>query len=163
MREEQPEHRGLTPRYGVIGARLAAIRHPQAMVAFWMIGVEESPDDCGEICIAEIFGSELGRAEGLVGVGVKQQTDPRLRTDFDTSRIDADLTQLHDYRAEWDPDEIRFFIDDRLVKTVHQQIDYPMMLMLEVYELPDGSTGPRDTSAHPLRFTVERVTVQHAP
>lgn len=155
VREEQPRHRGWLVRHGVIAARFAAIRHPDAMVALWPIGFEEQPDDCGEICIAEIFGSELDDSGGWVGVGVKAQRDPRLRTDFDKVRVRGDLTAMHDYAVEWTPERLRFFIDGRWVKAVGQRIDYPVQLMLDVYELP--GEGPRDVSQHPLLFRVERV------
>ena len=39
---------------------------------------------------------------------------------------------------------MRFFIDGRWVKTVVQSIDYPVQLMLEVYEFPRAD-GTRDT------------------
>ncbi|WP_395244874.1 GNAT family N-acetyltransferase [Agromyces sp. MMS24-K17] len=156
VREAQPERRLWLPRHGVIEARFAAVRHPNALVALWPIGFEDSPDDCGEICIAEIFGSDLDDTGGLVGVGVKHQNDPRLTTDFEQVRVEGDLTEMHDYAVEWSPDRLRFFIDGRWVKTVVQSIDYPVQLMLDLYELPDASR-PRDTSAHPLRFHVERV------
>ena len=156
VREEQPERRGLLVRHGIIEVRMAAIRHPDAMVAFWPIGVEERPEESGEICIAEIFGSEIDDDGGWVGVGVKPQNDPRLRMDFEKVRVDGDLTQMHDYAVEWTPERIRFFIDHRLVKTSTQRIDYPVQLMLDVYELPSAS-GHRDASALPHRFRVERV------
>lgn len=156
VREEQPERRLWLPRYGVIEARLSAIRHPDAMVAFWPIGFEESPDDCGEICIAEIFGSELDDGGGWVGVGVKAQSDPRLRTDFEKVRVDGDLTEPHDYSVEWTPERLRFFIDHRWVKTVAQSIDYPVQLMLDVYELPRDD-GIRDTAALPHELRIDWV------
>ncbi|MWB97249.1 GNAT family N-acetyltransferase [Agromyces seonyuensis] len=157
VREEQPDFRGLLVHHGVIEVRLAAIRHPQAMVACWPIGFEERPDDCGEICLAEIFGSELDESGGLVGMGVKPQRDPRLRADFAKVRVEGDLTEPHDYAVDWDARRLRFFVDGRWVKTVVQTIDYPVQLMLDVYELP--SPEPRDTSRHPLRMPVERVRV----
>ncbi|MET0780876.1 MAG: GNAT family N-acetyltransferase [Microbacterium sp.] len=156
VQEEQPEKRLWLPRFGVIDVRLRAIRHPDAMVAFWPIGFEDRPEDCGEICICEIFGSELDDTGGWVGVGVKPQRDPRLTLDFEKVRVEGDLTEFHDYAVEWDEDRVRFFIDGRWVKTVAQRIDYPVQLMLDVYELPN-ETGRRDVSAHPLRFDVERV------
>lgn len=156
VREEQPERRLWLPKYGVIEARMRAIRHPAAMVAFWPVGFEEHPEDSGEICIAEIFGSEIDDDGGWVGVGVKPQRDPRLTMDFEKIRVEGDLTQWHDYGVEWDESGIRFFIDGRHVKTVAQRIDYPVQLMLDVYELPDVSR-PRDVSAHPLRFDVAHV------
>ncbi|MGN8554073.1 UNVERIFIED_CONTAM: GNAT family N-acetyltransferase [Microbacterium sp. SLM126] len=156
VREEQPEHRGWLIRHGVIDVRLAAIRHPDAMVACWPIGFEEQPDDCGELCIAEIFGSELDDEGGWVGVGVKPQNDPRLREDFEKIRIDGDLTAMHDYAVEWTPDRVRFFIDGRWVKTSVQSLDYPVQLMLEVYEFP-RTDGTRDLATLPHVLRVERA------
>jgi RimJ/RimL family protein N-acetyltransferase len=156
VREEQPERRLWLVRHGVIEARLAAIRHPDVMVAFWPIGFEERPDDCGELCIAEIFGSDVDDEGGWVGVGVKPQNDPRLQEDFEKIRVAGDLTQPHDYAVEWAPERVRFFIDGRWVKTVVQSLDYPVQLMLDVYEFPRAD-GARDRSALPHVLRVERV------
>jgi hypothetical protein len=155
VREEQDEERLWLPHFGVIEARVRGIRHSSAMVALWPIGFEDQGVNCGEICIFEIFGSEIGPTGGLVGVGVKPQRDPRLVMDFEKVRVDGDLTEFHDYAVEWLPDRLRFFIDGRLVKVVEQSIDYPVQLMLDVYELP--AEAPRDTSAHPLVFEVAHV------
>jgi hypothetical protein len=156
VREEQPERRLWLPHFGVIEVRMRAIRHPDAMVALWPIGFEERSEDCGEICIAEIFGSEIDDTGGWVGVGVKPQRDPRLAMEFEKIRVEGDLTEFHDYAVEWDERRIRFFIDGLWVKTVRQRLDYPVQLMLDVYELPNAR-GVRDTAGHPLRFDVERV------
>ncbi|SFR90179.1 Protein N-acetyltransferase, RimJ/RimL family [Microbacterium sp. cf046] len=156
VREEQPERRLWLTHFGVIEVRMRAIRHPDAMVALWPIGFEDRPEDCGEICICEIFGSELDDTGGWVGVGVKPQRDPRLTLDFEKVRVEGDLTQYHDYAVEWDEHRVRFFIDGRWVKTVAQRIDYPVQLMLDVYQLPNPS-GQRDLAALPLRFDVERL------
>ena len=161
VREEQDEERLWLPHFGVIEARARGIRHPDAMVALWPIGFEREPDDCGEICVFEIFGRDLDDHGGLVGVGVKPQNDPRLAPDFEQVRVDGDLTEFHDYAVEWLPDRLRFFIDGRLVKTVHQSIGYPVQLMLDVYELP--SDAPRDISRHPLVFEVAHVREYRLP
>jgi RimJ/RimL family protein N-acetyltransferase len=156
VREEQPEHRGWLVHHGVIEVRMAAVRHPDVMVAFWPIGFEEQPADCGELCVAEIFGHEIGEHGGLVGVGVKAQNDPRLRTDFEKIRVEGDLTDFHDYAVEWTRDRVRFFVDGRWVKTVAQRIDYPVQLMLDVYEFPRAD-GTRDTAALPHVLRVAHV------
>ncbi|RLK52365.1 GNAT family N-acetyltransferase [Microbacterium telephonicum] len=158
VREQQTERRLMLPHHGVIEVRMSAIRHPDAMVAFWPIGFEARPDDCGEICVAEIFGSEIEDDGGWVGVGVKPQRDPRLREDFEKIRIDGDLTAPHDYAVEWTPDLLRFFVDGQWVKSVGQRLDYPVQLMLDVYELPRPD-GHRDLAALPHVLRVERVRV----
>lgn len=155
VREAQEPQRLWLPHFGVIEARARGIRHPSAMVALWPIGFEDTPADCGEVCVFEIFGSEMDADGGLVGVGVKPQNDSRLVLDFEKVRIEGDLTEFHDYAVEWLPGRLRFFIDERLVKTVEQSIDYPVQLMLDVYELPTDAA--RDTSSHPLVFEVAHV------
>lgn len=143
---------------GVLEVRARAIAHPDAMVACWPIGVERDPRDSGEVCLFEIFGSELDASGGLVGVGVKAHHDDRLVDDVERVRVDGDLTQFHDYAMEWLPDRIRFFIDGELVKASHQVIDYPLQLMLDVYELPPGaSAGSRDLTSLPHVFEVAHV------
>ncbi|WP_344059021.1 GNAT family N-acetyltransferase [Microbacterium pumilum] len=156
VREEQPEQRLWLAHHGVMDVRLAAIRHPDAMVAFWPVGFEDRPENCGELCIAEIFGAELDDDGGWVGVGVKPHHDPRLRADFEKIRVDGDLTRFHDYAVEWSPERMRFFIDGRWVKTVAQSINYPVQLMLDVYEFPRAD-GTRDTAALPHVLRVRRV------
>jgi hypothetical protein len=155
VHEEQDEERLWLPRFGVLETRVKAIRHPSAMVALWPIGFEDESVNCGEICIFEIFGSEIDDDHGLVGVGVKPQHDPRLTLDFEKVQVAGDLTEFHDYAVEWLPDRLRFFIDGRLVKTVEQSVGYPVQLMLDVYELP--TDAPRDTSSHPFVFEVAHV------
>ncbi|QKJ18181.1 glycoside hydrolase family 16 protein [Microbacterium hominis] len=156
VQEPQPTWRLWLVRHGVIEVRMAAVRHPDVMVACWPIGFEDRPDDCGEICIAEIFGSEVDERAGWVGVGVKPQRDPRLHEDFEKVRVVGDLTQMHDYAVEWMPDQLRFFVDGRWIKTVDQSIDYPVQLMLDVYEFPRAD-GTRDVAALPHTLRVERV------
>lgn len=158
VREEQPELELLTVRHGIIEARAKAIAHPDAMVALWPIGFGRDPRDSGEICIFEIFGSEIDADGGLVGVGVKPQRDDRLVEDFEKVRVDGDLTEFHDYAVEWTADALDFFIDDTLVKSVAQRIDYPVQLMLDVFELPRAD-GTRGTATLPHVFEVAHVRV----
>lgn len=158
VREGQAERRLWLPCFGVIEARLSAIRHPDAMVAFWPIGFEDRPEDSAEICIVEIFGRDVDDEGGWVSVGVKAHHDPRVRDDVERIRVSGDLTQPHDYAVEWTPERMRFFVDGRWVKTVAQRIAYPVQLMLDVFELPPA-TGERDLAALPHRFRVEHVRV----
>lgn len=56
VREEQKELRLYTPKYGYFEIRAKAIASPNNVVAFWLIGFEDSPEKSGEICIMEVKG-----------------------------------------------------------------------------------------------------------
>ena len=62
----------------------------------------------------------------------------------------------HGYAVDWSADRLRFFIDGRLVKTVRQRIDYPVQLMLDVFEFA-AADGIRDLDALPHVLRVEHV------
>lgn len=142
--------------HGVLEVRARAVRHPDVMVACWPIGIERDPRDSGEICLFEIFGHEIDDAGGLVGVGVKAHHDDRLVTDFEKVRIEGDLTASHDYAVRWTPDALDFFVDGAHVKHVAQRIDYPVQMMLDMFESPRAD-GTRDLASLPHVFEVERV------
>jgi hypothetical protein len=152
VREPQPELRLYTPRYGRIEVRAAASAAPETMVALWMIGFEDRPEDSGEICVVEIFSRDVGPGAAAIGMGVHPHHDPRLVDDFE--RVDAalDATVAHEYAAEWTPTGIAWEIDGRIVRSTRQSPAYPMQLMLGLYSFaPVTSAGPEP------RFVVESV------
>jgi hypothetical protein len=153
VREAQETARLYTPQYGVIEMRAAALDDPRVMVALWMIGFEDEPEQSAEICICEIFGREVSADRALVGMGVHPFGDPRIVDEFEKVEVDFDVREFHVYRAEWTPDHVAFFVDDRLVKQVGQSPAYPMQLMLGIYEF--GGPDPRDT--YPKEFLVDYV------
>jgi hypothetical protein len=61
--------------------------------------------------------------------------------------LPIDATGWHAYAAEWTPEAIRFLVDGELVRTVAQRIDYPMQLMVDLFEFPEDAA--RDPSAYP--------------
>jgi hypothetical protein len=144
----QPARRLYTPSSGLAEAVMRASPDPTCMLAFWLVGFEEeSPEASGEICVAELFGHALGRDRSRVRIGVKAHGDPRLAWDMEEVELELDATEWHAYGAEWTPERTRFFVDDRLVRTVHQRIAYPLQLMLDLFEFPDGPD--RDPAAYP--------------
>ena len=46
------------------------------------------------------------------------------------------MREPHVYAADWTPEHVAFSVDGEHVKTVEQSPDYPMQLMLGVYEFP---------------------------
>ena len=151
--EAQEERRLYTPQYGVVELRARAGSDPNAMVALWMIGFEDSPERSAEICVCEIFGHEVGPDRALVGMGVHPFGDPDITDEFEKVAVELDVTQPHDYAVEWTPERVRFFVDGERVKTVEQSPAYPMQLMLSLYAFPADGPDQR----WPKEFVVERV------
>jgi hypothetical protein len=149
--EEQATAGLYTPRYARIETRATAIADPEVMVALWMIGFEDKPDRSGEICICEIFGRDVKPGSVRVGMGIHPFGDPRLVDDFEQVELPIDATEPHTYAAEWTPTGVDFLVDERLVKHTDQSPDYPMQLMLGVY---DSAKTP---GGYPKRFVVDHV------
>jgi Glycosyl hydrolases family 16 len=155
--EAQPNSRLYAPQYGRIALRAKALDDPRAMVALWMIGYEDEPERSAEICVCEIFGRDVGPSRAKVGMGVHPFGDPRIVDDFSAVEVPVDVRELHVYAAEWTPDHVAFFVDGEPVKIVGQAPDYPMQLMLSIYEFPDATGAPRAEAAYPKEFVVDYV------
>ena len=69
--------------------------------------------------------------------------------------LDLDATEWHAYAAEWDAERIRFYVDGELVRTVRQRIDYPLQLMVDLFEFPEGAG--RDPAAYPKFGEVDSI------
>ena len=148
---EVQETRALyTPTYGLVEVRSRAIAEPNCMVALWMIGFEQQPHQSGEICVMEIFGSEVETDRAKVGMGIHPWYDPELTEDFEKVELVGDATEPHTYSVEWMPGRTNFYLDEQLVTTSAQAPRYPMQLMLDVYEFEPGGEYPK-------RFEVEFV------
>ncbi|WP_188191117.1 glycoside hydrolase family 16 protein [Nonomuraea sp. SYSU D8015] len=152
VREEQPTLRLCTPQYGRIEMRAKAIDDPNCMVALWLIGFEDEPERSAEICVAEIFGRDVGPDEAKVGMGLHPFGDPSITDDFTVETLPIDAREFHVYAADWTPGHVSFFVDGRHVRTVNQSPPYPMQLMLNIYEFRPGG-------AYPKEFTVDFVRV----
>ena len=152
VREEQEAVRLYTPHFGRIELRAKATDDPDSMVALWMIGFEDEPERSAEICVCEIFGRDVGEAEAAVGMGVHPFGDPRIVDDFSRVTLPIDARELHVYAAEWTAEGVVFRVDGEVIKTVDQSPDYPMQLMLGIYEFPGLRAGP-----YPKEFLVDYV------
>jgi hypothetical protein len=140
VREFQPTQWGWTPEYGLLEIRARMDLSPRSMAAVWMVGLEEEPERSAEICIFEVFGealeAERGRPTAAVGMGLHPFRDPAIADEFATPRVAIDVAELHVYAAEWRTDRVDFLVDGQHVKTVHQAPDYPMQMMVAVFDFP---------------------------
>jgi hypothetical protein len=157
VREAQRNTRLYTPQYGRIELRAKALDDVRSMVALWMIGYEDEPERSAEICVCEIFGRDVGPAHARIGMGVHPFGDPRIVDDFSALELPIDVREFHVYAAEWAPEQVAFFVDGELVKTVAQAPDYPLQLMLSIYEFPGDTDDERAAAAYPKEFVVDYV------
>lgn len=155
--EQQPIERLITPMFGAVELRARWNPHEDYMVALWMIGFEEEPDQSGEICICEIFGSEVTANSALVGSGIRRFGDPALSDDFEKVTAPINVSQTHDYAAVWTPRGVTYYIDGVPTKHSGQAPQYPMQLMLGIY---DFGGDPDRSPADP--FIVDHLRV-HRP
>jgi glycosyl hydrolase family 16 len=131
--EEQGEFWGYTPLYGHVEIRARGIITPRSMVAFWMSGIEDTPQHSGEICVMEVFGD----AARNVGMGLHKFRDPALVEAFSADPLDIDVAEFHTYGVDWRPGSLTFTVDGEPVKHIGQSPNYPVQLMIGVFDFPD--------------------------
>jgi hypothetical protein len=159
VREQQRAQWGWTPEYGLLEVRARMDLSPRSMAAVWMVGREEEPDRSGEICIFEVFGDALvngGQPSAAVGMGVHPFRDPKLSDEFDAPRLEIDVCEPHTYAAEWRPGRVDFLVDDRHVRSVELAPDYPMQMMIGVFDFPDRP-GASEHADHVPLLAVDHV------
>jgi hypothetical protein len=160
VREFQPARWGWTPEYGLLEVRARMDLSPRSMAAVWMVGLEDEPERCAEICIFEVFGdavsSDYGPPSAPVGMGVHPFRDPAITDEFDAPRLAIDVADFHVYGADWRPGRVDFLVDGEHVKTVHQAPDYPMQMMVAVFDFPDKAESAPQPD-HVPELAVEHV------
>ncbi|WP_156376807.1 MULTISPECIES: glycoside hydrolase family 16 protein [unclassified Microcella] len=157
VRTAVPERRLWQPRCGLVEARIRPSLHPRALTALWLIGHEAEPEQSGELCVVELFGGEIDeRGATSIGAGVHPFGDPRLREQFARVPVAGDARGFRTYSLEWMPGTARWYVDDLLIAEVDQSPDYPLQLMLNLYDLPLESTT-RDAESYPMTAGVAWV------
>ncbi len=163
VREAQEPRWGFTPRYGRVEVECRAVLTERSMFSAWMVGLEIEPDDCGEICLVEVFGDTLADGPAAaVGHGIKRIRDPRLREDFVADVRPIDITEPHVYAVDWRPGGVDFLLDGELLRTVPQAPGYPMQLIVGIFDFPRRAAPGREDVPTP-ELVVRRVTGLAAP
>jgi hypothetical protein len=132
--EAQEERALYTPSSGLVEARVAMALPPATMAALWLIGFERRPEESAELTVFEIFGDEASDGQALVGVGVHPFGDPLLTDTFRKVPVEIDVREPHAFAVAWDRHGACFFVDDRPIAAVDRAPEYPMQLMLDVFE-----------------------------
>jgi hypothetical protein len=154
VREHQPTQWGWTPEYGLLELRARIDVSPRSMAAAWMVGLEQEPAHSAEICLFEVFGKALAvDADGptaAVGMGVHPFRDPALTDDFAAPRLPIDVREPHVYAADWQPGRVDFYVDGDHVRSVDQAPDYPMQMMIAVFDFPAEAASATDPDHVPM-------------
>jgi Glycosyl hydrolases family 16 len=137
VREAQPTVLGLTPHHGTIEVETRARIGPSAMFSAWMVGLEDVPERCGEICLVEVFGDTITDGRATVGSGIKAFRDPALVEDFVAEPRELDVTTWHTWTVDWRPGHVAFAIDGVSTRACDQAPDYPVQLMIAVFDFPE--------------------------
>jgi len=162
VREAQPTRWGYTPLYGTIEVVCRARLSARSMFSAWLVGLEDRPERCGEICLVEVFGDTItvgddGRPRAALGCGVHAFRDPRLQEDFSAVSHPVDVGSDHRYAVNWQRGSIDFTVDGTVLRTLRQAPDYPMQLIIGIFDFPDRA-GAREILPTPVpELTVSRV------
>ena len=146
VREEQKTFWGWTPDHGYLEMRAKGVVTPRSMVAWWMVGLEDVPERCAEICVTEIFGDAVvpgqyhRRGHGPAGVP-RPGRDPGLRGGAapDRPRRLPHLCRRLDGRAGRPSSSTA---SRSAAARGHRRI--PMQMMIAVFDFPEQSTGDDD-------------------
>lgn len=157
VREEQAAKKLYTPQYGYFEIRAKAVGSNNNVSAFWMIGYEDQPSKSAEICIMEIKGQNIEGNQSVNGYGVRAFADSTLKDEFFEESFEFDATDFHIYAAEWKPNGIDFFIDNKLVRSTNQSPSYEMQFMLNIYEVPTDLELGKAELKYPKEFEVDYV------
>lgn len=105
--------------YGKVVARARVPEGQGLWPAIWMMPTDESFygqwPKCGEIDIMEVLGSQTNIAYSTIHYGEPHgQQQGMLKLDNDSFSRD-----FHEYSVEWEPGEMRFYIDGTLILTAN--------------------------------------------
>jgi beta-glucanase (GH16 family) len=156
--------------YGRFEARIKIPRGQGIWPAFWMLGadIEKTPwPECGEIDIMENIGKEPYLVHSTIhGPGYSGANAIGMPYALSGERKYFD--DFHVYAVEWEPNVLRFYVDENLFETrtpadlpkdAQWVYDHPFFLLLNVAEGGSWPGNPDATSAFPQTMLVDYVRV----
>lgn len=161
-------------RYGRFEARMHLPRGQGIWPAFWMLGRDIDRvgwPQCGEIDIMENIGREPTTVHGTIhGPGYSGGDGIGAAVESADGRPFADAP--HVFAVEWEPQEIRWYVDGRLYQTrrpgdlpsgARWVFDHPHFLLLNVAVGGHWPGSPDETTNFPQELRVDYVRVYARP
>ena len=158
-----------TQKYGKFEARIRIPKGQGMWPAFWMLGDDISTvgwPACGEIDIMENVGFEPGKIHGTIHgpgySGGKSLGAPYVVPGGDVA------DDFHVFAVEWEPKEIRFYVDGQLYETrtpadlpagTRWVYDHPFFLILNVAVGGGWPGNPDASTKFPQEMLVDYVRV----
>lgn len=156
--------------YGRFEARIKMPYGQGIWPAFWMLGADIEKVDwpaCGEIDIMENIGKEPATVHGTIhGPGYSGGEGIGAAYSLPTGRQFRD--GYHVFAAEWEPNEIRFYVDKNLYTTRSPAelpqgrkwaFDHPFFLLLNLAVGGDWPGNPDASTVFPQTMLVDYVRV----
>lgn len=160
--------------YGRFEARIKIPRGQGIWPAFWMLGDDIGAvgwPKCGEIDIMENVGKEPALVHGTIhGPGYSGDKGLGAHFGYGTGPAASDrfADDFHVYAIEWEPQAIRFYVDENLYETrtpadlppgTKWVYDHPFFLLLNVAVGGSWPGDPDATSTYPQTMLVDYVRV----
>ena len=156
--------------YGRFEARIKMPRGQGIWPAFWMLGDDITSagwPQCGEIDIVENLGSEPSIAHGTIhGPGYSGEHGISSSFTLPGGRRFSD--KFHMFAVEWEPNEIRFYVDQHLYATrtpsdlphgARWVYDHPFFIVLNLAVGGNWPGNPNSATEFPQRMLVDYVRV----
>ena len=157
-------------QYGRIEARIKLPKGKGLWPAFWMLGADHKTlgwPACGEIDIMENIGIEPSTVHSsLHGPGYSGANPLSGSYTLPGHAVFGD--GFHIFAAEWQPGEIRFYVDGKLFETqraknvpagAHWAFDHPFFIVLNLAVGGYWPGNPDDTTPFPAQMLVDYVRV----
>jgi beta-glucanase (GH16 family) len=169
-------------RYGRFEARIKIPDGQGIWPAFWLMGGRpQNWPDGGEIDIMENVGKEPRTVHGTIhgpgysgrkGISGEFKLPEGQRFANGGSGLARYAPGFHIYAVEWEPDAIRWYVDETLYETVTPAslpagakwvFDRPFFLLLNLAIGGDWPGPPNDATAFPQEMLVDYVRVYERP
>ncbi len=155
-------------QFGRIEARIKVAAGRGLWSAFWMLGADFPGvpwPQCGEIDVMEYVGRDPTHIYGTLH-GPGYSSGSGISATYSTNKRFSD--NFHRYAVEWEPEMIRFFVDDKEYSRIRRQslpkgaawsFDHPFFLILDL-AVGGGFAGPPDeTSQFPQGMLIDWVRI----